>query len=311
MKNKIKILLPLFILILIVSGVFIWFSIKYRPIAKVNGETILKSDYELLFNSKLNELHGIYGKKIPPDVKEKVKKDTIDELINRKLLLEEAKDRGIIVNESEVQKMLEDVKSSFRENEAFSAALSRIGITIEDFKDYIRDEIMIDKLRSDLGKDVKISKAEIKDYFEKNRKRFTIPEGYKIKIITANSIKEAEEIISKLKRGNIDFDKYALNQQNEFAKKINKINKFIDINLFPDMIKERIKKIKVGEYDGPIRDKDRFHIIKVLEKREEKPLKLEEVKDNIFHFLLGEKKEKLLSELIKSKRNKADIKTYE
>ncbi len=166
---------------------------------------------------------------------------------------------------------------------------------------------MIERLKSELGKGIKISMEEMKKYFEKNRERFVVPKGYKIRIITVKSLREAEEILRKLKKGEIDFDRYALNQPNKFARRINRINEFINVNLFPVRIREKLKHIKAGEYEGPIKEKDRFHIIKVLAIREERPLKFEEVKDDIFHLLLRERKEKLLKELLESKRKRAKI----
>src|SRR5262249_12457963 len=157
----------------------------------------------------------------------------VDGLVVRHVIMEEAKRLGFDVAPAEIeQKILEN--SIFRENGAFigraryQAILAQNNLSVEDFETSVGNEILTDKLRSFVTASVSVSdkdaveeytrrneKAKLdyfiidaskledkvtlpekdeRDYYDKNKAKYNVPEKRKAKYIFFESLKLRPEI---------------------------------------------------------------------------------------------------------------------
>ncbi len=131
---------------------------------KVNGEQITASDVDKQYE------------KIPAESKGNVTKDQVLEaLVDQKLLLQEAGNKGIVATNEEVDKYLEQTRTFSGLNEsALEQQLLASGYTLDEYKNSVKDLLTESKLLNqelDL-KNVQASDAEVTDYLQKNKDEF-------------------------------------------------------------------------------------------------------------------------------------------
>ncbi len=130
---------------LILAGLFALFwmhNLDSKEVGKVNGETIGKEE----FSKRIDRAKQFYEYRYGQDVFQgesgrenlnRLKSDTLDEMVNEKILLQEARAAGYTsAPEEEIERQLEEIK---KKNNLSDADLTKIfGGGIEDFKADLR-----------------------------------------------------------------------------------------------------------------------------------------------------------------------------
>ncbi len=100
-------------------------------------------------------------------------KNTLDSLVTDTLIKNEAKKKGIIISEDEVNQEIKTIEASVTEQGGtLEQALLQQGMTKESLKDNIKNQKIIEKLFADK---LKVTDAEVNKYIAENET--TIPEG--------------------------------------------------------------------------------------------------------------------------------------
>lgn len=139
---------------------------------------------------------------------------------------------------------------------------------------------------------ITVSIQEMKEYFRKNRDKFSLPEGLKVKGKVFESKAEALRFLSSGGR----LDDFGIVRKGQLAKQIEKV-------LFST---------PVGKTTGPIKGPDgRYYVFKVEKKVPPKRMKFEEVKDQIRTMLLGEKAQERINKIIEKYKRKHVVIVFE
>ena len=152
-------------------------------IATVNGEKIYRDDFEreaYSLKSQLNEINqqkmqqlaqaGVNTeniKNVPDDI---INQYVLQLLINKEILLSSAKNLGIRVSGSTVNKEFKAYqKQSKLGKDEFSQYLRSVGYNVTSFKKMIKDQKTVDKMREKLFADDKVTDEEVKKAYERNK----------------------------------------------------------------------------------------------------------------------------------------------
>lgn len=152
-------------------------------IATVNGIKIYRDDFERETYSLKNQLNEINQQKMQQLAQAGVNTDNIknipDEivnqyvlqlLINKEILLSSAKNFGIRVSGSTVNKEFKAYqKQSKLGKDEFSQYLRSVGYNVTSFKKMIKDQKTVDKMREKLFADDKVTDEEVKKAYERNK----------------------------------------------------------------------------------------------------------------------------------------------
>jgi peptidyl-prolyl cis-trans isomerase D len=153
----------------------------------------------------------------------------------------------------------------------------------------------------DIQKQLNIIPEEVQDYYKSNLRDFTEPESIRAKHILVKvppeaneqqieeARKKAEDISAKLKNG-ADFDKIAREESQDDATRAKggDLGFFSKGTMNPQL--ERVAaKLDIGKLSEPVRTDQGYHILMVTEKKPEKQLEFDAVKDKIVEKLLREK----------------------
>lgn len=206
------------------------------------------------------------------------KKQMLEGLINKHLLLREA-ERKNLQNSENVKRLFEKVKEE---------------IIIQEFID------------REVGDKAELADSEIEEYYNENKRRFMEPAKIRACHILVDSELLAKKISSDLKNG-VSFEKLA----KEYSLDIPTKDKGGDLGYFTKgtlivEFEEACEELDMGEI-GEVKTALGYHIVKVLDKKEEELKKLEEVEGEIKSELLLDKELELYSNLLQQLRDGREI----
>ena len=152
-------------------------------IATINGTKIYRDDFERETYSLKNQLNEINQQKIQQLAQAGVNTDNIKNipddiinqyvlqlLVNKEILLSSAKNLGIKVSNSTVDKEFKAYqKQSKLGKDEFSQYLRSVGYNVNSFKKMIKDQKTVDKMREKLFADDKITDEEVRKAYERNK----------------------------------------------------------------------------------------------------------------------------------------------
>lgn len=270
-------------------------------VAVVNNEPITMSMVEDAMNAFWVE----------PNSLPKTTKDALDQLIDRKLELQEANKRGIFVTEEELSDEIARLASPSKE--ALLDALKKRGMTLEDLQASLTDDIKIRKMvERKFGQFIRESdlEGEATYYFEQNKPNYVIPESVQIdqaffKIdpdsdeATKEDVKKkAAEALSEIKSNN-SFSKYTNDERLSY------IN--VD-QLSPPELAEAISEMSIEEIRGLIETPVGYYIVRLNDRRASRQAIFSEVKTQIEAQLRQQKIKAELEAELQKQRETAEIK---
>lgn len=144
--------------------------------ARVNGTEISVFRLERYFEDFLKERGRNLGTIRNPTAYKRLKREAMEELIERELLYQEAERRGIAVAAAEVEAARGRVAAGYRTPEAFQRRLRDAGFTEPAFSDYLRHQLMAERLRAELLQAAAPTEEEVRELYGRYRERFVQPQ---------------------------------------------------------------------------------------------------------------------------------------
>jgi peptidyl-prolyl cis-trans isomerase D len=163
--------------ILIIALVFIFWGVGgYRgsrnSVAQVNDEVIPYEELQKAYERLANQYRDQFGGTLPKGLLENLDLEgqALEQLIQRALLRQGAREMGIMVSDLEVQQAVEKMEA-FRNNGVFNVEqykniLSSSGMTPSSFEDTMRTDLLAGKVIEYLSRFAKLTPLEIKDQFD-------------------------------------------------------------------------------------------------------------------------------------------------
>lgn len=288
------------LLILLVS-LFIWRIGEAKIIegiaAKVNDEIVTLTELEAAKRA-LSSSMGVPVDRMDKEATKKI----LDHLVELKLILQEARKKGIKVSGQEIEKVLDKIRSGFKTEKEFKEALVSQGYTIEDLRKDYEEELLRQKLiDQEVRSKIQITPKEM----EEIRGRFLIQ--LHARHILVKTKGEAEEILQGLK-GGAGFEDLAKERSICPSKE-----KGGDLGFFVqgEMVKEFDEAafaLKDGKISDIVKTQFGYHIIQAIERRSTPKEELSRLEKTAGYLLWEERFKERLAEWIKGLRKKAYIK---
>jgi peptidyl-prolyl cis-trans isomerase C len=152
----------------------------------------------------------------------------------------------------------------------------------------------------------KITDANVKDFFEKNKNRYSQDE-VKASHILVKTEAEAKEVYAKAKGGE-DFQVLAKKYSTDpsAAQNMGDLGYFTRSRMVPEFAEQAFK-MKTGEISEPVKTVFGYHIIKVTDTRKGKAVSFNDVKDQV----RADYQNMAVSELIDSLKKKNNVVVHE
>ena len=215
---------------------------------------------------------------IPPDFV--LRKQVLERMIIDKLQRQLAERSGIKIGEEALNAAVADIaRQNGMDVQQFREQLQLQGIDYQKFVETVRNEIIINQLRSrEIGGRIKVTDREVEHYLETRGDPgiekvqyhlghilVAIPEG-----ASAGSIQKArqkaERIVEELRAGK-DFKETALRESDGAQALKGGDLGWRYIGQVPTIFVDVVKDMDAGQVSEPIRSPSGFHIIKILDKK--------------------------------------------
>ncbi len=131
-----------------------------RVIAIVNDEALTQYDINEQTRGVLAQMKA---QKVTPPAQDVLEKQLLDRLITERVLMQYAKESGIRVDDTQVERTIARIAQDNKLTpEEFRKAIEREGVTFSKYRDEIRNEMIIQRLRErEVEGRVNVSDAEV------------------------------------------------------------------------------------------------------------------------------------------------------
>jgi peptidyl-prolyl cis-trans isomerase C len=320
-----------------------------RTVATVNGVAIMLSEFQKNAEPILEQ----FRKATPaadqtPERTAEIKKRVLDQMIDDRLLVQEAKTKAIRVSQLEVDDGVKKVRGRFSSEAEFSQEMQKEGMNNEEFRKHIQDQLATIKLidqevkakvpppgddeikalydtldalvkdkpipgshtASELEELKALSKAVERRFGERARARHILIRvaPNASKDDRAAALKKIKDIQARLKKGE-DFADLAGKYSDDPGSK----ERGGDLGYFSrgDMVPAFDKAafaLDVGQTSDIVETDFGYHIIQLQEKKAAGKMSLDEIKDDLREYLFQQRGAKRFESYVKDLRSKADLK---
>jgi peptidyl-prolyl cis-trans isomerase SurA len=277
-----------------------------RVVAVVNNEIITLSDLQREEALRKNDAT-------------RDDRQVLEDMIDRKLQMAAAKRSGTDVTDKELADAVADImkRNSFREVKQFEAALAKEGLTLEQYKTELREQMTLSRTFNKFVRaGIAVDEAEVRSYYERNLNTFSLPEEIRVRQIffpvpdnatpaQADRVKaKASEVYEQAKKGE-DFMRLVRRNSPVPDSQDGDLGFMQRDHMLPE-IEAAARTLKPGEIAGPIQCAGGYHIIRLEEVRT--PVRpFDKVKDEIMNTLYQQKLENTYRSWLQTLRSDTNI----
>ncbi|MBN1822731.1 MAG: peptidylprolyl isomerase [Endomicrobiales bacterium] len=318
-----------------------------RTIAIVNGEAIMSSEFERTIEPVVEQYRQVTP--MAEQTKDKqleLKQKLLDQMIDDKILKQEAKKKKVRVSKRDVDDGIRQVKKRFETESEFQAELEKEDISMAQFEKRIEGQLMVMKLieQEIKGKAEQPAEEEVRAFYDKIQKkmdgkdlgldkkeeeelqglskylnRITSEQVRAKHILVAvppnsgmsvksQALKKIKKIQAELKKSG-DFDALAAKYSDDPGSRDRggDLGYFVKGDMTPEFEKAAFA-LAVGEVSQPVLTDFGYHIIKVEEKRAAKKINYEDLKNDLMNYIAQKNIAKKYEAWLKDLRAKSNIK---
>jgi peptidyl-prolyl cis-trans isomerase SurA len=161
-------------------------------IARVNDQIITRSQYQAAEDQLLQEARQ---ENISETELDDRLHDLLRDMIDEQLLLSKGKELGI-TGDAETMRELDDIrkKNNLATMEDLEKAAAQQGVSFEDFKQHIRDQLVRQQVvRDEVGRHLNMTHADEMAYYTAHTQDFTVPEQVHLSEILVPTTENASE----------------------------------------------------------------------------------------------------------------------
>ncbi|MDO9531254.1 MAG: SurA N-terminal domain-containing protein [Deltaproteobacteria bacterium] len=308
-KGRLLIILAAVLIQLMLAGTGVA-EVVDRIVAEVNNDIITLSELQNM--AKTVETQA--GVKPKGQDAKKMQREMLEALIDRKLAKAEAKRRGIVVSDKELDAAMAQFKqrNNIADDETFAKGLAQAGLSIKEFKQQLADQMTQERLMVVMvGTKASVTDTEVRRLYDQQFKKG----GTKVHIVTLRmpfppgateaqkdeTKQKAEDILTAVKRG-----ESLAGAAGKFSLRPSDVGFVAQSDLDPRLA-EYLEKLKPKEV-APILTQDGIQLMQVVARRSGEARPFETAAPEIRRILQQKEMEKYFADWVKTLREKAHVK---
>jgi peptidyl-prolyl cis-trans isomerase SurA len=248
-----------------------------RIVAVVNSDVVTRLDLDEQIKVATQQLKR-QGTPLP--ARDVLERQLLERLITAKVLTQTAKETGLRVDDTQLQRSIERIAQENKATpEAFRKTLEGEGIDFNRFREELRNEILITRLKErEVDSKILITDAEIDNYLKNQQGQagkddeynlshilVLVPEQASPEKIQAKRV-IADKALEQLKGGS-DFRQVSAGVSDAPNALDGGALGWRQAAKLPQIFVEAVKNMKVGDVSAVLRSANGFHIIKLTDKR--------------------------------------------
>ena len=290
-------------------------------VAVVNGVTISKNTYERELDFFIRRA-APGGQQIPDVQMAQMKNEVLESLIDRELLYQESKKKGIQVKSEAVSDQLQQIQKRYPNKEEFEKLLNNMGLTESDVHAQIERGMAIQELiDKEVTEKITVSDEETKAFYDKNPQLFQQPEQVKASHILIKVQADAPKEQKAEARKKIEAVQQKVRKGEDFAALAKTYSegpsgpKGGDLGYFRrgQMVKpfeDAAFSLKPNETSDIVETQFGYHLIRVSDKKPATKMTYAEVKDRLNQHLKKQKRDSEANAYIETLRKDAKIEKF-
>ncbi|OGC76713.1 MAG: hypothetical protein A2Z27_02890 [candidate division Zixibacteria bacterium RBG_16_50_21] len=174
----------------------------------------------------------------------------------------------------------------------------------------IKESLMADKMRNDMiMMDLKVTDQDLRDYYDSHLEQFQTPEMVKIQEVLVASKEEGDKLAKQIRAG---ADLARIARQHTLRPGMKEKGGVLDSITTSNsaILFEAVKGAKKGQIVGPVPFRDKFSVIKLLERTPSKQLKFEEVQPRLRGLAYEDKKKSVFDNWIEARKRVDQVEVY-
>jgi peptidyl-prolyl cis-trans isomerase SurA len=287
--------------------------------AVVNNEVVTFGEVrELVGPKELRARETLKGEELVEKIKE-IRLAAINDLIDRSLILQEFKSKGFTIPEYLIDERIQEImRESFGgDRQAFLRTLAAQGFTLERFREFQRDTVIVQEMRRQATKGVTtISDTKVQEYYQQHREDYSSKEEIKLRMIVirggaenTSKKKMIEEIREKIVGGAEFGDLARMYTEDSTQESYGDVG-WIDRKHFNEELTKVAFSLKPGEMSQVIELGGSYYLLFCEAKKQASVKPLKEVRPEIEKALLQAERQKQQQDWLFKLRKKAYIKLY-
>lgn len=282
--------------------------------AIVNGETITLNEFQSAIRAGIRK--RFYHGKVPPEELAAFKQEVSQTLIDRVLLLSEAKRQKIVADAEFVEKQLELYEKRYENQTFWKEHRTQM---LAGLKASLEEESMLTKLEEKTKNVGLPSNEDANQFYLNNKALFTTPKRMRVSLIMLKvspsspgevweaAMQEAGQVIGRLKNG-ADFAQLArIHSGDDSASKGGDMG-FIHEGMLAAPAQNALNDLNEGEISAPVMLLQGIAILRLDERQEAILNPFEQVAERAAKLLQRQSAENSWSQLLEELRNSASIK---
>lgn len=297
--------------------------IQNAILATVGNENIMEEDLNKVMKSYDSKLKQQYGADYTSNSNLKdgiknLKKQQLNKLVAEKILLKKAGELNLNLTDSDINKKVDEELAKYKA--AYSGAgqyenlLKQNGITENQFKELLKQSIIIRAAQENILKNITITDDEVKAFYDKNKDTvFTQGAGANVAHILVTDEQTAKNLKAKLDAG-ADFAELAKANSIDPGSKNNGGSLGFVTYDTKELVTEFVdgfKNLKEGQVSEPVKSEYGYHLIKVTGIKSGEVISFDKVKEQIKAALLQDKQEAAYNAKIQEWKIALNVKIYE
>lgn len=248
-----------------------------RIVAVVNNEVITRVELQGQVDRSLDELRR---RKVPLPPAEDIERQALERLIMDRVQLQFANQSSLKVDDLELDRAISRIAESNNMSlTEFRRTIERDGIAFDRFREEIRQEIVLTRLRErEVDNKITVGDSEIDNYLLEQKDAKVAPSEYQLAHILVRIPEQAspeqvdrqrtraEEAIGRLKQG-ADFAQIAATYSDAPDGLKGGDMGWRSQDRLPELFAEAAAKMNPGEISAPLRSPAGFHILKMIDRR--------------------------------------------
>ena len=144
--------------------------------ARVNGEVITELRLERYFAEYLEDQGRAVGNIRNPKAYKQLRRAALDALIDKELLWQESRKRGVQISDASVRSQVEQTRQAIGGAEVFARRLQDAGFDEAGFTEYTRRELAAQQMFAELTKVPEPDEQQVRAFFAEHRAEMGRPE---------------------------------------------------------------------------------------------------------------------------------------
>ncbi len=241
-----------------------------KVLATVNGKQITENDVNMF-------LQGLGQERAMQLNSEQGRQRVLNEIINQELFYCDAKESGL------------DQDEEFKQE-------------LEEMQKMVLTRYAVGKFM----RDITVDDAEVVQYYDENQEQFKAPESVKASHILVDDEIKANKIYKEIKEG-LSFEEAAKENSKCPSKDNGGDLGFFERGKMVPEFEEKSFSMNAGEVSKPVKTQFGYHIIKVVDKKEDSIYTIDEVKPQLTRQLTAQKQDEVYQKRSQELREKNEV----